>query len=557
MKAIPCLLSLLFAMTAPHAQVNLKDKFGRDLNGQRIVLVDWEGYMANPAIQLTLQASTGASFPLTVTVSANHPRLYFDLPSDVGASGPTKTITLTNTNPIDFYLSIFPDRDGANESYTLSLQSSAGTQNFPISVIDQDAASPSIDFKIALDYSEDIAYNFFASQSYRDVVRQVADDWAFFVQNMNFDSVVTHDEFNFIWNDEFNSGRWVTNQNGYRGFLLYVYGIHVSPHRSGGGPSLHAFQKVGGVSTQLRRSGGYLADIHGNYNTLGWNAAITDDTWYLATNGGNVPNDLYSIALHEMGHALCFNPGYPVFGNFKSGGFVTNPEVVSYHGSPVPIDGADHLSNGAPDVSLMLVDRLSKKGAFGSEYAGVIPWGRWLITKLNLLCLKAIGYSIKQTSCFSAPAIHTPSLPAGATGQNYQVALQTVGGIPFYKFEIISGDLPAGLSLNSFTGSISGLPSVAGNFAFTVRLTDYDNQFAEKTLSLLIADVYRFVGNGDWNNPSNWTGNRIPAVPLPSGAEVIIDPVAGGECTYVGNLTLQTGAKLTVQPGKVLNVKSQ
>ncbi|MCW3106534.1 MAG: peptidase [Segetibacter sp.] len=480
------------------------------------------------------------------------------MPCTVGGSGPTKSITLNNSDPVSFYLSTFPDRAGGDENYILTVNSYAGQQNFPVLVIDQDPPTPSIDFNIITDFSKDNpAYNFFSNQAYWNIVRQAADDWAFFIQNMNFEQVQANAEQTFIWNDEYSSGYWTGNQTAYTGFLLYVYGTHNTPHRSGGGPSTHAFQRTGGTNTQLRRSGTYEAEVHGNYNTLGWNTDITDNTWYQATNFGDVPNDLYSIALHEMGHALCFNPGYPQFQTYKAQGYIDHPGVVSYQGSNVPVDAFDHLSNGSSIDALKQVDRVSKKGAYGSEYAAFVPYGRWLICKLNLLCLKAIGYNIKQTSAFVDVNIVTPALPNGSLGQNYTANINAQGGIPFYKFDVLSGSLPAGLSLNSFNGTVSGTPTQSGSYSFTIRVTDYDNKFFDKSFSIKIPVVYTFTGNGNWNTTANWSNNLVPSLPITSDMEIVIDHAPGGQCTFTGNMIIQQGGKLKVLPGKTFNIKTQ
>ncbi len=468
---------------AVFSQFELKDKFGRNLSGENIVLVDWEGYMANPAIELTLTPPPSATFPLNVSLSGNHARLYFNMPSTASASGPAKTLTFSNANPLIFYLSIFPDRAGGNESHALALSSSFGVQSFPVQVLDHDPGTPVIDYDIILDYSKDITYNFFGAPANAAKAQEAADDWAYFLQDMNFDQVPALNEWTYIWTDNYASGAFTQNASAYTGFLMYCYGLHVNPHISGGTPSTNAFQAIGGVPTNLRRSGTYNADSHGNFNALGWNASITDDSWFVATNLGGVPNDLYSIALHEMGHALTFNPGYPVFQTYKTQGFVNDPAVVAYHGGTVPVNASDHLANAG-----LLVDRVSKKGLFGSEYANEVPLGRWLITKLNLLIMDAIGYNMKQTSAFLPVSIPTLALPSGLLFGSYNAPVQALGGVPFYKFEVLSGSLPPGLSLNSFSGTLSGLPAATGSFNFTVKVTDYDNGTAQRLFSLNIAD---------------------------------------------------------------------
>ncbi len=50
-------------------------------------------------------------------------------------------------------------------------------------------------------------------------------------------------------------------------------------------------------------------------------------------------------------------------------------------------------------------------------------------------------------------------------------------------WSIVAGQLPSGLSLNPSTGVISGVPTVSGNFSFTVQVTDGLGNSAEQTFS--------------------------------------------------------------------------
>ena len=68
--------------------------------------------------------------------------------------------------------------------------------------------------------------------------------------------------------------------------------------------------------------------------------------------------------------------------------------------------------------------------------------------------------------------ITTTSLPSGRVGAAYSQTLSATGGQTPYTWSVVSGSLPAGLSLGSSTGTISGTPTSAATSNFTVRVTD-------------------------------------------------------------------------------------
>src|SRR4030042_525958 len=124
------------------------DIFDRTLNDQGIVLVDVDGYMANPAMQYFIVPPPNASFPATVTLTANCARIYFNEPGTVSSSGPGKTIAFADASFMEsFFISIWPDRDTENEEYNLSIKftDSDGlttVTDVSIAVIDQDEILP-------------------------------------------------------------------------------------------------------------------------------------------------------------------------------------------------------------------------------------------------------------------------------------------------------------------------------------------------------------------------------------------------------------------------------
>ena len=59
--------------------------------------------------------------------------------------------------------------------------------------------------------------------------------------------------------------------------------------------------------------------------------------------------------------------------------------------------------------------------------------------------------------------------------------------MPGYTWTLVGGALPPGLELEEDPGRITGTPTTAGTFTFTVRVTDSRGAFAERTFSITIS----------------------------------------------------------------------
>ncbi|MEO6719976.1 MAG: hypothetical protein ABIN67_06400 [Ferruginibacter sp.] len=68
------------------------------------------------------------------------------------------------------------------------------------------------------------------------------------------------------------------------------------------------------------------------------------------------------------------------------------------------------------------------------------------------------------------------------------------------------------------------------------------------------AGIYRFTGNGNWDEATNWNNNEAPPSPLSPGSEIVIDPVSGGKCVLNIPYTVLAGGTLTVMSGKEFEV---
>jgi len=89
-------------------------------------------------------------------------------------------------------------------------------------------------------------------------------------------------------------------------------------------------------------------------------------------------------------------------------------------------------------------------------------------------------------------AISTDSLPEGYAGESYSETLEASGGSDDYTWTKSSGTLPTGLTLGSSTGILKGIPTVSGEFTFTIKVKDNDTAETDTqsfTVTILAGEV--------------------------------------------------------------------
>jgi hypothetical protein len=100
-----------------------------------------------------------------------------------------------------------------------------------------------------------------------------------------------------------------------------------------------------------------------------------------------------------------------------------------------------------------------------------------------------LGSSV--TGTFTVKIFHalentTRALKTGINGRPYKATLKAAGGKKPYNWSLASGNLPAGLTLNSLTGAIAGIPAESGTFDLTFHVSDPVGGIAETALTLTI-----------------------------------------------------------------------
>jgi len=131
-------------------------------------------------------------------------------------------------------------------------------------------------------------------------------------------------------------------------------------------------------------------------------------------------------------------------------------------------------------------------------------------------------YSLQVSGILSPMLVSTASLPGGATGIQYSMQLQTSGSFtPPLSWSASSSSPPPGITLSS-SGLLSGIPTSAGTYNFTVQATDSGSpaQHATRDFSLGV-EVPPSITTTSF--PDAFTGVPYGPVPL---------KVAGGTAPF-------------------------
>ncbi|MDP4092781.1 MAG: S-layer homology domain-containing protein [Bacillota bacterium] len=147
-----------------------------------------------------------------------------------------------------------------------------------------------------------------------------------------------------------------------------------------------------------------------------------------------------------------------------------------------------------------------------------------------------ISYTANATLSGPAPIIIPGSLPGGTVGTAYSAGLNAVSLAPLtLTWSITAGVLPAGLTLNSGTGVISGTPTTAGVSTFTVRASD-SNGSDTQTLTITVNRTYPLTVNLNGGSGSTVSGSYA------SGTVVSINAGTKSGYTFSGWATSNGGS---------------
>jgi len=92
-------------------------------------------------------------------------------------------------------------------------------------------------------------------------------------------------------------------------------------------------------------------------------------------------------------------------------------------------------------------------------------------------------------------------------GQSYSLPLQATGGTAPYAWHLVQGEMPPGLKLHPHTGKITGSPTMAGDYRFTIGAADQSIPKLHAQRELVIHVIAGLAV--DWKEPPAVHGNSI------------------------------------------------
>ena len=116
----------------------------------------------------------------------------------------------------------------------------------------------------------------------------------------------------------------------------------------------------------------------------------------------------------------------------------------------------------------------------------------------------------------------TKTLFNGEIDIAYNLSLVVWGGLPPYQFSVAEGELPPGVELDPASGMLFGVPRIAENYSFAIRVSDSQSPAAtlDQTFNMTV-----FMTGNPWQLPSGFViENVVSDLHLPVNLAFALNP---------------------------------
>ncbi len=222
---------------------------------------------------------------------------------------------------------------------------------------------------------------------------------------------------------------------------------------------------------------------------------------------------------------------------------VSYNQTISASGTPGPFTFSVPSGALPPGLSLSFSGELSGTPTTTGTF-------NFTVAATAATCSGSRGYTVTITC--ATITVSPSSLATGTTGVSYNQAISASGTPGPFTFSVTSGALPPGLSLSSSTGQLSGTPTTAGSFNFTVAATDTGCS-GSRSYTLTINDcapvqqglVSWWRGEG---NASDSAGSNNGVL---NGTVSFTPGQVGQAFSFNGNGYVEVPNSTTLEPGNV------
>jgi subtilisin family serine protease len=189
--------------------------------------------------------------------------------------------------------------------------------------------------------------------------------------------------------------------------------------------------------------------------------------------------------INAYGSLTCINS--PVFSIVRYPSVYTVGQPVTLSALHIDCDlpaGPVTVTSFGGDTVSLHDDGVAPDGVAGDG----IYSGTWVPTRQGERLTFSAASGVETVSVPTLGISNDRLMEANTHALPYSQLLVGRGGVPPYTFSLASGSLPPGLTLDSSTGEISGVPSSTGYFYFTVQVADFAGSSATKTLEIYAVD---------------------------------------------------------------------
>jgi len=161
------------------------------------------------------------------------------------------------------------------------------------------------------------------------------------------------------------------------------------------------------------------------------------------------------------------------------------PETLPDGTVGVSYEGRYRAEKGTPPYTFTVTETTLPPG-LRTDLSGIPTKAgsyTFTVTAFDGICSSSRTYTIVITCGLT---ITTRALPGGRAGTPYSETIATTGGVGTLIFSARPSSLPPGLTLDPATGVLSGIPSAAGCFTFTVTVTDAFGCSASCTFTICV-----------------------------------------------------------------------